>query len=274
MKGAKRMVRKYQSGDVIEISSFIVGNATKTRKPRRTGATPPRKQEQNERAAERYLARLINCNFFHGLSSFVTLKYSVNRFERLINGVIRSGQPLTHETIREAAVKERDNFLRRVQYELKKYGAELKYIALTSDRDGDTGENVRIHHHILIPKIALEIAIKHWGIDEIDIRALSDQKDHTPIAVYLLRQVTREKSMHKYKASRNLAHPIITEEIVYVNKEIKPPQGAVVKQRTYDSESGTQYIRYIEPPPRKTRRRATALEYERDSVDGHANDNT
>lgn len=255
MAGGRFMVRTYVSGEVTERSMFPVGNAAKVRKPQVKGATPPRKQDQNDRSAVKRLARLINCNFYHGCL-WITLTYSAAMFEALVTGLIRAGMPLTDDAVREAAVRERDNCLRRVKYDLKKSGAELKYIAVTSDYDGDTGKPVRVHHHILAPKLAFDAFVKHWGVDSVDIRPLRDQKDYTPVAVYLMKQVRRQPDLRKYSASRNLAKPVITEEIVLESSELKAPRGAVVQERVFDADSATQYLRFVNPPPRASGRRA------------------
>jgi len=251
------MIRKYISGDVVEMSKFPVGNAAKVRAPR-NGTSPPRKQEQNERAAERRLARLINCNFAHG-ALLLTLTYSTSRLEQLVTGIIKAGLGFGSESIRAAAIKERDNFLRRVKAEMKKQGAELKYIAVTSDVNGETGGATRVHHHLIVPKSAFDAVTKHWGTDEVDIRPLRDQQDYTPVAVYMLRQVRRQKDRSKWSASRNLAGPKISEEIVYNNTEIKAPRGAKVSARTYDSEHMSQYLRYVKAPtkPRRKQKQPT-----------------
>ena len=252
-KGVKYMVREYVSGEVTERVRFPVGNAAKPRK-KRTGATTPRKQEQNERAAERRLARLINCNFTKGCL-LLTLSYSLERFERLVSGIILSGLGFGPEAIRSAAIQERNNFLRRVKDMLKQSGVELKYIAVTSDVNSDTGEHARVHHHILVPKEALDAIVKHWSADEVDIRPLRDQKDYTPIAAYLLKQVKRQKDKSKWSASRNLAHPIVEEWEEYGRAELKaPPKAQVMARSEYDQDQAFQYIRYIKPPKAQRRR--------------------
>ena len=247
------MIREYESGEVIERSVFPVGNATKTRKPKEKGSTPPRKQDQNARAAEKCLARNINCNFNQG-DLWITLSYSESRLERLVDRIIQGSPDFTPETIRREAIRERDLFLRRVKREMQKQNIEFKYIASTSDMDGDTGEQVRIHHHIIVQKSAYDAVLKHWSREEAYIRPLRDQKDYTPIAIYIIKQVRRQPDQKKYTSSRNLAKPKIREKIILIRQELKAPRGAVVMHRgEYDYDSSTQYIRYVKPPEKMKR---------------------
>ncbi|MCL1819408.1 MAG: hypothetical protein FWG36_01985 [Oscillospiraceae bacterium] len=249
MKGVKIMVREYVSGAVVERSMFPVGNAAKVRNPRRKGSTPLRKQDQNDRMAVKRLARAINCNFSHG-DILITLTYSEERLNKLLKSIPvgndAPGVPPSPDAIRKAAIHERDCFLRRVKRDLEKQDIKLKYITVTSDIDGETGDPVRIHHHVLLPKEAFDAAFKHWCREEVDYRPLRDQKDYTSVAVYLLRQVRRQPDMKKYSTSRNLDKPVIREKIITAPAELKAPRGAVVMHRDeYDYQTMTQYIRFI-----------------------------
>ena len=72
------MEYKIISGNVIEIRRcrMTVGSQPgRKRAPRKAGATSLKKINQNEKTAERQLARSINCNFGTG-ALFLTLKYS------------------------------------------------------------------------------------------------------------------------------------------------------------------------------------------------------
>ena len=238
------MVREYVSGAVVERVAFPVGNAAKIRKPRRKGSTTPRKQEENDRRAARTLARLINCNFSAG-DILVTLSYGPERLEKLKDaaGAVEDG-----DALREAAVHERNLFLRRLTRGLAQKGIDLKYIAVTADTGFGTDAPARLHHHIILPKAAFDLVFRHWSRTEVDYRPLKDQKDYTPVAEYLTRQVKRRPDQKKYTCSRNLAKPVVREKIVYAMPELKAPRGAVVTHRDeYDRGAPFQYIRYIKP---------------------------
>ena len=87
----------------------------------------------------------------------------------------------------------------------------------------------------------------------MDIRQLRTQKDYTPIAVYLLRQVRRQPDAKKYAVSRGMLLPVITEREVLGNPEIRVPAGASVLERAeYNEETVVQYVRYV-PKKRESR---------------------
>ena len=80
----------------------------------------------------------------------------------------------------------------------------------------------------------------------VDIRRLRGQKDYTPVAVYLLRQVRRQPDAKKYAVSRGMLLPVITEREVLGNPEIRVPAGASVLERAeYNAETVVQYVRYV-----------------------------
>lgn len=60
------MIREIQSGRVVEKICFPVAPNVKPRNVRRRGNTLPRKQDANERACTKRLARLLNSNFEAG----------------------------------------------------------------------------------------------------------------------------------------------------------------------------------------------------------------
>lgn len=251
MFGGKYMIRKIKSGEVEEMIGFPVGPATRTRNKRKKGSSSIRKQDENDRDAIKRLARTINSNYKPG-DLWITLTYNTARLEALMKKLEKSGTEATMDNIRKAAIHERDLFLRRVNRNLASIGLPLKYIAVTSDIDGKTGELARIHHHIITNKEAFEFIFKQWSEDEVDKKSLRDQKDYTPIATYLIKQVRRQPDARKYSPSRNLKKPEITEQIISFNKELKPPKGAtIVHRKEYDIESPTQYIRYIAPPKKQ-----------------------
>ena len=231
--GGKWMKRIYKSGNVTEVSVFTVGANAKPRAPRKKGNTPPRKQEQNERYAALRLARTINCNFSHG-DLWVTLTY---RDDALPEN-------------REIALHDLRLFLRRVKRELAKQGTAFKYIAITSDMDGESETPTRIHHHVIMPRLPFEAVGKQWekhGTTNYQI--LRNQPDYTPLAVYLLRQVKRVPDQKKYMPSRNLEKPIVEEYVISApDGELRPPRGAILIERAGYTQAGpAQYIRYTMP---------------------------
>lgn len=247
----KWMIRKYVSGSVIEKSKFWVPEQTKRRRPKKASSSF-RKRDENEREAIKELSRLVNCNFTHG-DLWLSIGYSEKGFKALCETVSADGTESLDE-IKKAADKELELFLRRMRREAKKLGVEFKYIAITSDTDGKSGEIVRPHHHVIMPRASYELCIKHWKYGNVDYQILRDQEDYTPLAVYLCKQVRRADNENRWKASRNLKRPIVSEEETHSKGILRAPAGArVIDMGHYDEESGNHYIRYI-PKPKAEKR--------------------
>lgn len=259
MGGQAYMIREIQSGRVIEKICFPVAPQTKTRKGRQRGNTLPRKQDANERACTKRLARLLNCNFRAG-DLLLSPSYDAEHMEALLENAGEGA-----DVLRRKAEHVVELFLRRLKRELDKAGVELRYIAVTSDMDGDTGELVRVHHHIVIPSdgvtmVSGEIYVGKrrladiWGQGDMDYRPLHHQDDYTPLAEYLMRQVRRLPDARKYKPSRNLHKPqLISERIVYTSRELRVPKGAKLLCRAAYQPGEAQYIRYVREDQPKRR---------------------
>ena len=154
---------------------------------------------------------------------------------------------MLEDYLRKEANRELDNFIRRVKRRLPP-GAELKYIAVTSDMDGETGEAVRIHHHIIANRAAWQACLEAWPHGGAYAKALSAQKDYTPLAEYLLAQVRRLPDEKKYKPSRNLVRPQPKCRVVWSGAELRVPKGCELLYRTaYSGKRAGQYIRYALP---------------------------
>jgi hypothetical protein len=229
----KWIMKTITSGRTVEKIKFKVGaNAKIKRGRRKKGSTPIRKQESNFRSAVKRLARLLNCNFSHG-DLWITLTYA-DKY------LCESFEDAEHQL---------DLFQRRMRSKFKKLGMEFRYISVTSDIDGQTGELVRVHHHIVMPRVPFELVCECWKYGTVDYRLLKDQADYTPLAVYLLNQAKNQPDAKKYSPSRNLQKPIVNEEFVADGtREIRVPKNAVVMHRDeYDRAIGTQYVRYVLP---------------------------
>jgi hypothetical protein len=284
----KIMERKYVCANgVVERTRYVVGDNARPRSSRKKGNTSFRKQEANFNGALRRLARILNCNYTHENGLLITLDYDPAGMESLC----RKAKLTEEQTLwamgarvgeigewkaakkgkqavgidpyedaeledgcaklREAAEKQMNLWLRRI----KRKAGNLKYIAVTSDIDGDTGEAVRIHHHLVIAAEGLswDLLQQQWRLGSVDIRRLRGQKDYTPVAVYLLRQVRRQPDAKKYAVSRGMLLPAVTEREVLGNPEIRVPAGASVLERAeYNAETVVQYVRYV-PKKRESR---------------------
>ena len=249
------IVRTYEAGNVGEKTKFFVPGARPTRSQRRL-RDAARKQAQNEYSAEKALARLLNANFTEG-DLLVGLDYSDDGLARLEAWALRQGLPMETEeerldTMRAAAEHELQLMIRRVKRELDKLGLPLRYVAVTSDMDGDTGETVRVHHHLVVDRAVRDVFVEKWvGLGGVDWKPLSPQMDYTPLASYLIRQVRRVPDHKKYISSRNLLRVEPKDRIAMSEAEVRVPKGGVLLFREAYHPGLSQYIRYILPENRR-----------------------
>lgn len=233
--GGKYVIRTIISGQVVEKSKFWLSPSGKIRGAR-VHTTSPRKQDKNDRDAVKRLARQINCNFGYR-DLWVTLEYDESGYAAI------DGQ-------RTKAEKELKLFVRRLGRAMKKDGLVLLYAgACTSDMDGQTRTDVRLHHHIVLPRAAAPFLQQTWTCGSYSIRTLRKQDDYTPIAQYIVRQVRRIPDKNKWASSRNLKKPVVYErEAKRAGALHNPPRTILQESSEYDIESGSHYIRYIKAP--------------------------
>ena len=254
MKDGYWVVRTYEAGQVGEKTKyFVLGD--RTRRNRRKEESSIKKQEQNEYSAKKRLARLINANFTHG-DILLGLDYSDASYKKLERSARKAAPDYDSlpeddqlRCIREAAAQEMVNYLRRVKRALEKEGRadELKYIAITSDMDGDTKETVRVHHHLIVPASCEHIIRMKWGHGGTYCKPLSKQEDYMPIAEYLIAQVRGTLNAKKFVSSRNLIRPQPKDRVAVSDAEIRVPRNCKLIQRAENKRGAPQYIRYILP---------------------------
>jgi hypothetical protein len=277
------VIRTYVSGQVGEkIKFWVPGSKPKGRMTRRQ-KSDIRKAAQNEDSSERQLARLINANFEPG-DLLLGLDYAPEALLRLeleaaggsglradaILGACsgrksavptggkrrRAGgahcAPLQEaqrmDALRDAADRTLANCIRRVKRELAKDGIELKYISVTADVDGKTGEAVRVHHHLIVKREARDAFVHKWqdlGLGGVSWSPLEKQDDYLEIAKYLLAQARRSREgEHKYTASRNLVRPQPKDRVAASSSEVRVPKGCRLLHRQEFKPGKAQYIRY------------------------------
>ena len=134
--------------------------------------------------------------------------------------------------------------MRRVKRACEKKGIELKYIAITSDMDGKTGEDARIHHHLIVNRDAAELFGDKWNMGGVYLEPLRVQEDYTDIAHYFMEQVRRVPDAKKYMSSRNLIRPQPKDRIVSSGAEPRVPKGCKLLYRSEYNEHKPQYLRY------------------------------
>ncbi len=244
--GGKWMIRTYKAGRVVEKSKFWVPNTTKARKGRVKGSTSAAKRDQNARRAVHVLARIINCNFGKD-DIYATLKFD-DEYLALIGGDYGTLSRLL------------GNFIKRLRRKLRKLGVELKWVAVPSEKDGETGAQKRLHVHMVLTGAGIqwrdgawyvgeECLENIWGMGSIYAEPLRSQHDYTPVALYMLRQARRDVPDAKaYTTSRNMIQPEITERIVRTGNAMRqPPRAYLLEASQYDAATGCHYIRYLAP---------------------------
>lgn len=240
------MVTKIISGNVVERRKSRIGRRPSKRGGRTRGNSTERKIEGNRQAAVLQLARTLNCNFRKG-DLWLTLKFDPEHLERC-------GGDL------DGAKREAKKAISRITYRTKKAGIVCKWVLAPSEIDGETGELVRPHVHLVVTgegfawkdgvlSLLGEDVETIWGQGGVDVQILRGQDDYYPLAKYIIDQSRGVADEKKYTCSRNMAKPIIRREIVTSGRQLRVPSGAVELPGTrYDPEKGQNVVRYI---PRK-----------------------
>lgn len=193
------------------------------------GKTPEATVRNNQRLAERRLRQIINANFkdddYH-----LIYKY----FEH------------THPANWKEAVEEMRRYWRRIQYEAKKAGIELRYIWAI-----ETGKRGSIHFHVIVNKIEKKAELsffqKQWKrqvtgedgkktwikLGPVYCMSLWSDGQYNDLAKYIIKQTSetfREMKGKRWNCSRNLIKPKETVKEVKASQwrqEPKPPKGYV-----------------------------------------------
>lgn len=231
------VIRTYTAGSVGEKIKYWVSGQKPLRSKRRV-SSEVNKLEKNEKQSEKNLARILNANF--GKSGvLVGLDYSDAAYIKLFS------ECKSREEIAEAAEHQLSLCLRRVQREAKKRGIQVKAVLTTADRDGETGEDVRVHHHIVVNEEAAELFGEKWkhGKDA-DYEYLVSQKDRTPLAHYLMAQHARVPHGKAYIATRNLERAKCVDRIAKNGSEISLPRNCELLYRSAHVAGLSQYLRY------------------------------
>lgn len=254
------VIRTYEAGAVGEKTKFWVPGAKPSRSGRRE-KTEIRKQLQNDYSVQKQMARLMNANFGPG-DLLLGLDYAQEGMDRLEAWAVAHGlDPYSSdeaermEAIRQAAEWALRNLLRRVKAAMEKEGMVLRYIAITSDMDGDSGEAVRVHHHLVVPKESKAAFASKWADwGGVDWSPLSRQRDYTPIAEYFIRQVRKVPDAKKYIPSRNLVRPQPKDRTAITDAELRAPKGTKLLFRNEFKPGRPQYIRYMLPKEKRHKR--------------------
>ena len=275
----KLMEYKIVSGRTVEIrrSWFPVGpEYRQPRGNRRASASSEKKIRANEKESARTLARVINCNFEAG-DMFLTLKYDEAHYPAAGKGMKHDDRiEVEYQTCRQLLAKKYLPKLRR-EY-LKQTGKKLRAVWVTANWSTSYQRLAdRVHHHMVIPADAVELARKFWrrigGAGTMWLEDLNAEGDYSRLAAYMLDNVhNRPAGERKWACSREMERPFIVEmrEVSDV-EDVQPVPEAVIKDveqvRDEDGRTTSAYLRCTLParpkvrgnmlilPRKKTRRR-------------------
>ena len=128
-----------------------------------------------------------------------------------------------------------------------------------SEIDGETGELVRPHVHLILRGEGFAFADGAltlygesvdaiWGQGSVDVQFLRAQKDFYPLAKYIIDQARGVADEKKYTCSRNLKKPIVERHVVLSGAPLRIPAGGVALPGTrIDLERGQNVVRYLRP---------------------------
>lgn len=241
MKTGYWVIRTYKAGAVGEKIKYYVPGEKPTRSQRRM-KTEIKKQEHNEGSQRRRVARMIRANFSER-DSLVSLSYDNASLKAL-------GEGLEEDGLYHAAHHQLRLWLRRVRRACAAAGVELRYIAVTSDLDTDTGELVRVHHHVIMNAEAAELCAAKWKKGRTHRENLkSEEEDPTRayLAGYLLDQARRMEEDKKYIPSRNLVIPQPKDRAAAGGAELSVPRGGELLYRSAYIPGQAQYLCYVLP---------------------------
>lgn len=232
---------------LVEKTRGYVGDNTTLHKGWRKAKPAQEKRDENGRQAVQILARLLNCNVDETWN-LVKLDFSDASYERYFTG-------LTADEILLAAKKLAARYIAKLKQKVKGLDRELKAFTVASDMDGETGEMVRPHIHLILSDVGEQLIRECWAYGQCtDVRKVWRQRDHTPLAAYLLAQVRDIPNMKSWTTTRNLDKPKVVKRVIEdPESEIRVQPGAVVLDRTeYKAGTVSQYVRYIRRPKKRS----------------------
>lgn len=241
MKKGYWVIRTYQSGAIGEKTKYWV-SGEKPSRSKRVVSREVNRLEKNETLAVRSAARVLNANFKQG-DILLGLDYSEEGLMKVQECECVDEYERYEVYLR--AEHQMKLCLRRVKRECEKRGIELKYFAATSDMSSKTGEPVRVHHHLVINREALEVFEEKWKLGGVHYSVLDSNPDRTAIAEYIIKQVRKIKDARSYVTSRNLVRPVPKDRIAVNESELRVPAKAVILHRNEFKPGRPQYIRYL-----------------------------
>lgn len=149
----------------------------------------------NDKNARKYVERLINHNFGDG-DLWVTLTYD--------------DAHLPPDGDIDAAIRNMQNFIRRVNYQRKKRGLQkCRYVYVTEYNEN---AKIRWHHHIVMDgALDMDTVEKCWGqSSRNEVRRLQKDEDGlSGMANYIVKEKKRIRSEKRWNSSQGLIDPDI-----------------------------------------------------------------
>ena len=149
----------------------------------------------NDKNARKYVERLINENFTDR-DIWITLTYD--------------DEHLPPDGDIDAAIKNMQNYIRRINYQRKKQGfGNCKYIYVT---EYNPDEEIRWHHHLVMDgDLDMDAVEKAWKCgSRNEVRRLEKDKfGLSGMANYIVKEKERVKSEKRWNSSQNLTQPRI-----------------------------------------------------------------
>lgn len=242
---AQWVTREYRCANgIVEKVKYPIMEA----EPGRTGT---RRFERAAKRAEKLtsesrtnVARLLNENFRVGKDCHVLLELDEAGYEKIVSRS-ESEDP---DAMIDAMERELTNAIRRA----KRIEEDVRYLAVISDMDGQTGELVRPHVHMVCNGEAAEALRKKWKLGYVGIRTLYSAERHgdlTELADYLIAQVRPRAGKKRYTPSRNLRKPVVTAPRPAKNPdaELRVPKGCEYIWRSEQYAGRPQCLRYWRP---------------------------
>lgn len=194
----KKMVyalKEITAGDQLEIEIYPqFRNLDEVPEEGRTGGVTSRAQKDlNDKNARKYLERLINQNFGDG-DIWLTLTYD--------------DAHLPPDGDFERAVRNMQNYIKRVNYQRKKRGLPKAEYVYVTEYSGEA--DIRWHHHIVMDGVLdMDTAEKCWrqgGRNEAR-RLQTDENGLSGMAGYLVKEKQRARSQRRWNSSQGLKKP-------------------------------------------------------------------
>lgn len=184
--------KKFYCGKYLDIEIYPITKQEQKQKRKKKEKESKKVQKNlNDKNAKKHLRRILNTNFTDE-DVVVHLTYSEKNLA----------------SSEEEAVRDRNNFIRRVKNYRKKNGlSELKYVAVCEYKEAtkDSRTRTRIHHHIVMSGMDRDTLEKMWKKGRANADRLKENElGYEELANYIAKD---PKGKKRWTQSRNLIMP-------------------------------------------------------------------